>query len=781
MGLFSSKKKTFVSNSNVRVVQDEQIDDPYQKAILRAIFADEDITAHLVEGMLHSPGLKADQLFKYAEEHYPHGLPDASFVDARGGIEVIQPLLNSLAGREVHIEYAEIGGPDVVHLVREHLFQQYDWDYQTNNVQARSTLRGTPVYLEDIRVEFPINEERVLVHRVWGDGGGTDSFWRTVRESFHVGERINSGQLSGYNQVHYKEDVTHPQAVIMLVWEKEIEVAPPVLDEDGNQMAPALTEIELEREEITLDLSWAYEEGVSLFHVGYSYREGSRIQYGFWTYMQGAGQYPELDTLHDLHFQDGGTYFPFIFFRSERGNLAAEEHHDTEHYRAASKMLDYLGMDYQGLSDSIHENPDIKDVRQAIMTFSVPITSEHPLEQRYLYDFFNDLYQQNASANRGPRNVYSNMVNPTSEGLIIQDADYKVMMTYREIRRKTVGGKIGAVGTYSSGLTNVTGPVTYTTRESLGGGEFMERTHIRMGEIQSRFFRHQVSESFYTEILVLAPEFSYQLTRTRTIYRLLDSDDFLVPLNKQIVDQYSNKIKNELYLRSLHLVVNSVTTVRVKWYETSAFRFVLTVAAVVISAWTGFSDGGQLAAWVTTLGVNATAAVVIAVIVQAVVVNIAFEWVAKQVGAEVAMVLAVVALVAGATDAFQAGGLQQATWAENLITLANGLMTGAESVFQDMIEGVQNEIVALNELQDLRREELDAAQDLLSTQSILDPWEMIRPKPLVFFGEAPGDYFERTVHSGNVGTWGYDAIEHYVDLSLKLPTFHSTMGDTFNA
>jgi hypothetical protein len=45
----------------------------------------------------------------------------------------------------------------------------------------------------------------------------------------------------------------------------------------------------------------------------------------------------------------------------------------------------------------------------------------------------------------------------------------------------------------------------------------------------------------------------------------------------------------------------------------------------------------------------------------------------------------------------------------------------------------------------------------------------------VIFGEAPEEYFNRTVHSGNVGILGIKAISDYVDNALKLPELHETI------
>ena len=51
--------------------------------------------------------------------------------------------------------------------------------------------------------------------------------------------------------------------------------------------------------------------------------------------------------------------------------------------------------------------------------------------------------------------------------------------------------------------------------------------------------------------------------------------------------------------------------------------------------------------------------------------------------------------------------------------------------------------------------------------------------PFVVFGESPDDFFRRTVHSGNIGTLGYDYIHNYVDMNLALPKFAQTIGGIY--
>ncbi len=64
---------------------------------------------------------------------------------------------------------------------------------------------------------------------------------------------------------------------------------------------------------------------------------------------------------------------------------------------------------------------------------------------------------------------------------------------------------------------------------------------------------------------------------------------------------------------------------------------------------------------------------------------------------------------------------------------------------------------------------LDDAKALLQGNNHLDPF--------VIFGESPQDFYNRTVHSGNIGVLGISAISSYVDIALTLPKLNDTLGE----
>lgn len=46
---------------------------------------------------------------------------------------------------------------------------------------------------------------------------------------------------------------------------------------------------------------------------------------------------------------------------------------------------------------------------------------------------------------------------------------------------------------------------------------------------------------------------------------------------------------------------------------------------------------------------------------------------------------------------------------------------------------------------------------------------------MVIMGEAPGAFYDRTIHAGNTGARTFDLTENFVDVKLQLPELNDTI------
>ena len=62
------------------------------------------------------------------------------------------------------------------------------------------------------------------------------------------------------------------------------------------------------------------------------------------------------------------------------------------------------------------------------------------------------------------------------------------------------------------------------------------------------------------------------------------------------------------------------------------------------------------------------------------------------------------------------------------------------------------------------KEEMQLLED---AEKMLEP--TARLSPFIIFGESPDEFYNRTIHTGNIGTLGLAAVSSFVENKLRLP------------
>ena len=127
------------------------------------------------------------------------------------------------------------------------------------------------------------------------------------------------------------------------------------------------------------------------------------------------------------------------------------------------------------------------------------------------------------------------------------------------------------------------------------------------------------------------------------------------------------------------------------------------------------------------------------------------------------------AAIYGAYQAIEAGSVAGAPWAQELVRLSTGLSKGISDNLQDMMKDLVGDYQQLSVMKDDFAKEMERASKLLDSNNHLSPF--------VIFGESPNDFYNRTIHSGNIGMNGISAISSYVDIALRLPKLDETIGE----
>lgn len=760
MGFFSSKTQITVGTTISRVVEDDLLPNTMAQSIIQSALGRRPMGKALVNDIINGPVPKFNRMFQYAQNNYAFGLPNASFSNEEDGVPEVIAAIQADTGHTIALQEMFIDSVDNVFMGWKHINDHYGYDEATNELAVLSAARGYPVYLETI--EAVHSADRPTNYSKFSQN--PDTGFTRDRPTSELAMVLGSSAAWREPSI-----ATSEQAIIHVIYEIEVDEEDIVEGE----------ELELiKRESFVVDLSH-FDVSDSYFHAKYTYNTGAGNQVGYWYYLDGSGSHPALDAVHNVSYTNAGTYFPFSFFRYDRVNRTDPSLAGTPEFDTTKEMLNIVGMDFEEIGESIHENDEISDVQQAALVMAVPLDSQNPVDLEYLFKFFAGLHSETNSApligdNNQPKN---------NNVMTIQDADFKLVFSYGNTRRRTFFGMDEVVGTYSSFVDYIEHKQVVNVAE-VGEEPVMEEKSFN---IPQKVFRYQRTRTMYDEIRINSPRMSYvvyESSKAEVYDVTMDEGDYsniLIPLDKNICDTFTFIQLEVLYHRSLHMVFNAKVKQKLAWYETGFFRFLLTVVA--IGAMFIFPPAGT-PALMTALGIGSSVVaihVLLAVvfhIIQAVIIQQGVKLLVSQLDVDTAFLAALVVAV----SAIATGHLvPDSMFADNVLLLASGMVSGVQAHIQEAGINLQKEIDEFVEYSEGLQKELDELRELLDTQSFMDPFALITLRPLHIPGEAADNYFLRTMGSGNPGADVLEEIENFVDNSLRLPTIADTLKGEFYA
>lgn len=737
MGLFSSKYVTQVGTVASRLIEDETIPNSVNTGTVKSFFQDGNIADYVIEELAASIGVRAERMYNYAGQHYVHGLPSGEVYSSTQGRAQVEAVIETLEGQQVLIEYSHFGPPNTLHVGWMKLVSDHGYSTTTNQLAGLTATKGVPVYLKDMVVVVPESQKESFE-------AGALAQWGSGATSGFTPERLsNDGDLSrltGHSPINVSSTATALHLLVTYVWQP------------ANQA--------LQEDSFTISMS-GIDDAADYFHAKYLVNNVAK----YWMYKNDSGTYPTLDAVYTEGPAVSGSYFPFAYFRYNKQSVITNK--NTDAYRTSKKLVKYLGIDYDLLAESIDENPDIADVEQAMLVMGVPAVSTNPIECRYLFEYFDTLH---ASMDGTTLSALASVQNrlgsdqPKMNTIVIKDAQFKMALHNEGIYKRIVAGSIGNVGTHTSAYETVNVETSYYDTESGSTLSFSTPTKVHK-------YRRQIAPGLYEEIFVRNLKMTYYVFQEYTTTADEEDDILLIPIDRTITENYSIGDRETLYARSLHMVFNSRVVTKVKWYQTGVFRALLIIVAVVITIYTYNADGGSLVA--SALGLSGTAGLVATIIVTLAIGNLlpsVFKLFVKVFGQDVATVIAILAIIYGGYRFFSVGGVTGAPWAEAMLQLSTGLQ---QAILQDKYTDLLAQADQFELLAEGKNKLLETAQELLDQRHLLSPFTI--------FGEKPEDFYNRTVHYGNIGTLGITAISSYVDIALTLPKLNDTLGDELNA
>lgn len=737
MGLFDTKK-THVATQVMPMFDLEMMGDPVKEAIQRSLVWGSDIFDEYLNEIKHGVHTQLENAYKHAKKGaYIYGTPDLQHFGQEKLKAALKPILEGIYGPTSTIEFFLLGGLSPLFAGFDYLYNQYGYTQSTNKIASISSTVGFDCFLYDIVAHYEQENRSEL----------------RIEDSFWSGLNPRSGVTpSRKYPAKYAQPLSPPELSSINGVALEYEW----IDAEGD--------IQLGSE--LIDLSGF--AGQEYFQAIVRQADGNIV---IWKYLIGSGTYPTLDALTHLTFSGTGEYFPFIPFRANKQNLTAVELQETPEYLSTVKLMQKMNMDYQAISDQIHANPDINDVQQAILTLAVPGDTSNQADLEYLYRFFAGFAKQFSPKDFTLAVNTQGYIPPPANTTLLRwaDAGFEMRLSVMSIRGRLKIGSVTQAGKYIL----IKDTFTYTQSERNPG-----------------FRRNDANSEEYREVTKTAPIFRYCYQENAHVYRMIevigataeypisgkystefdsDEDQFVVPVNLEYVRLMPWKTRREFYLRNLNFIFNAKVIQKLKWYETGIFKVIVSAAAFVAAVFGLVELSATLAELVAAASISAAIATAGTYLAKILLLKLLGILIVKAVGPELALLTEAIMFALMLGQSGGGAGLPSLPSVETLMAMVSGLQDAIQSELRDQFAKYNAESQSFLEDAQLKMEELEQFRKDLNLDLLDSPFTDRYKLPFSLPYETPENFYNRTIHTGNVGTLAYKSIENFVSNSLKLP------------
>lgn len=727
MGLFSNKKKVEVNVDLKRAIEDNLVPDTTITSTTKAILEDGVIAEFMADGWMNSIGTRSNRMYQYAKKWHPYGMPVSNLHSSADGEAIVKKVLQAELRKTVTMGYYKVAPFNAVHHAWEILVNQYGYNSLANQIDILSQQQNAEVYLKDIVPIFTLEglEE--------SPAGGQETWGVPANSLPYPGRAATPINLAA--PTPFEVDVAGTKNIVRVIYVFQV-----VITQTVGTLEVGIPEWR----EGTLDIDLSdFSLDAEYYHVWY--KDPATNKWGFWKHSVSSAIYPELTAIHEGVFNNLGTYYPFTYFRYNfmAETTARQEYSDP--YEDQKKMLNYLNMDYDQIGDAINDSSGEETVH-GILIFGVNPGSDDPTEHKYLYEYFNALWYATGSKNP----VYApNAPALSDKRFTVKDKRFTMSFGYKAITKTSVGGVIAKVGNCTGRYSNK----VYT-------------------------YRFQRTATMYDEITVHGLLCNYKVYDGYSYTGGAGSKALIIPLDKALVEKFNARDREVLIARSMHYMTCTYIETEEKWYSKGWIKWVVVIIAIVLTCFTG--NGWQLLAGVVagTVAITALLVYLVTQLVIGMIVSYAFSLVAKAIGGQLAMIIGVVIMLYGGYTYMNGTTGPMSVSSVELVGAGTNLVNAGGKQITSEIQQIQGEMTEFSLMAEQKWAELEEVKNLLGKENLINPFEFIGKEPRIVFGESPSQFYDRTIHSGNIGVLALDANSSFIDISLTLPKLPQTFGES---
>ena len=531
-----------------------------------------------------------------------------------------------------------------------------------------------------------------------------------------------------------------------------------------------------------------------MYAIGVYYTAASPTIVSWWFYNIDSNEFPELNVTYDT-ISGSDTFMPVIPLRYDNEDLTNPNspRFVQAQYDSSKKLLDLTGLSIDDMATEINENRDIDEVDHAYVTHCIDLNNTTDVGYLYIAIFLQMLegaahfdkadYLLSREKKGLPKlNAYNYQAadefDSDDGSFALDEYGLHLSLKYHYISSRERRGNMGDIGKVSIATRKVEVPFDF-----LNGDAAL----YYMGPEYDFFVEFTYQKTKTIQVVVEA----CNLTFSNRIYRhwavhvsafdsftsadAAEKHNFLFPIHYGLLQSslFTNFQKVDLYERSLLLVVNSIVITRTPWYGQVWFAVVRIIISVIIIVYT-WGGGTPL-----VLAANATLNVVLNVLLQIVIglaVKMALQYLAKALGPEYAALLAIVAIVVSVAISISGGGLDASVGGSSFITAGMLLQTSiafldASGFESNRLSGkIAEESKEFAETSEKEMEELNAKVEALSFGPAFDVTRLLEEANLLKLSwESPEYYYNRTIHTGNIGVLVKDIPNMFYQLAYELP------------
>lgn len=773
MGIFSSKKKTYVSSVAYPLGEDDGEHTPYlQYTMLNAVMQNNNIAESITQGYLRGQGISLRGAYRYARDYYTDGVPQSSVAYAVvPDIEEIRSILEALhPGTDIEFLTTKISSADFLWWGDQYLSDNYGYDpYEENFASPPAGVDVDAEVVYDVESNGDINVLYI------------NADTSTETETFTPAGLV---RMKDYVHVAYQTVTT--------VVDGPTTTTRPAEPGEGDHTETNTVDLDFYTEETT-EVVTTVAAGTATDVTTITTVTTSRPK--FWMYQIGLGTYPVLDgwlASTDLE----SPYYPSIPLRVDNEDYGDESHQSTDLYKTGKRVLKKVGIKIEDLVDQINDNEDIEDIDYCYVVFGVNLNAKSQECRRYLYRFFEHLQSvSEVTEDDNDAWVPSSGTSPPTNVLKIfseenRDKHHDIEIQWQYINTTVETGTVFDDAKPDDVMIAIEGS---QIELDLGGGLALDKSKL----IATR----QIDEDTYARMEIVGLTYenfvyngkSVQITAWESMQEPDEEDEeqeegFILPLNYEIIRNTPMVELTDLAYQCNHLVFNCYKVVKQKWYQTGIFKVIIIIIAIVVIVATWGQGTPAVAVSLATMfaeaGISillaqvlaATIFVLGAMIVTNLITKVSIQLFGEKWGAVIGVIASFVVMnwsnlstmfgqvaTNGLSSIITAQSIMQAT---TLLSNAYGAyVSGEMSELQQKAMGLWSDYQEdMKKIEDLTKANLGTNLDMIDIQGYMDA-------SFTQLFENPDSFLARTLLTGSdVCEITAGLVSNFAEVGLMLPT-----------